>query len=82
MSFQWMGVVICAVACFGVAPIYFPMWGGLLCGPVKGATEEDYYYAEYTPAEREAGHHLASSNFVRPSFSYPLPLTPLQNNTL
>jgi NNP family nitrate/nitrite transporter-like MFS transporter len=40
------------------------MWGGLLCGPVKGATEEDYYYAEYTPAERDAGHHLAASNFA------------------
>ncbi|CAL8471937.1 g11479 [Coccomyxa elongata] len=63
-SFKWMGVVICAVACLGVAPIYFPMWGGLLCGPVKGATEEDYYYSEYTPAEREAGHHLAASNFA------------------
>lgn len=65
-SFKWMGCVICAVACLGVAPIYFPMWGGLLCGPVKGATEEDYYYSEYTPAEREAGHHLAASNFVSP----------------
>ena len=63
-SFKWMGCVICAVALFGVAPIYFPMWGGLLCGPKKGVTEEDYYFAEYTPAEREAGHHLASSKFV------------------
>lgn len=65
-AFKYLGCVICAVACFGVAPIYFPMWGGLLCGPVKGATEEEYYFSEYTPAEREAGHHLASSNFVRP----------------
>ena len=65
-SFKWMGCVICAVAMFGVAPIYFPMWGGLLCGPKKGATEEDYYFSEYTPAEREAGHHLASSKFVSP----------------
>jgi hypothetical protein len=63
-SFKWMGCVICAVAMFGVAPIYFPMWGGLICGPKKGVTEEDYYFSEYTPAEREAGHHLASSKFV------------------
>ena len=65
-SFKWMGCVICAVAMFGVAPIYFPMWGGLLCGPKAGATEEDYYFSEYTPAEREQGHHLASSKFVSP----------------
>ena len=72
-SFKWMGCVICFVAMVGVAPIYFPMWGGLVCGPKKGATEEDYYFSEYTPAEREAGHHLASSAFVSfPSWlSYP-----------
>ena len=63
-SFKWMGCVICFVAMVGVAPIYFPMWGGLVCGPKKGYTEEDYYFSEYTPAEREAGHHLASSKFV------------------
>ena len=38
-SFKWLGCVICAVAAFGVAPIYFPMWGGLIFPPVKGATE-------------------------------------------
>ena len=59
-----MGVVICFVAMFGVAPIYFPMWGGLIFPAKKGVTEEDYYYSEYSPAEREAGHHLAASNFV------------------
>ncbi|CAL5220962.1 g3068 [Coccomyxa viridis] len=63
-SFKWMGCVICFVAMVGVAPIYFPMWGGLICGPKKGYTEEDYYFSEYTPAEREAGHHLASSKFA------------------
>lgn len=61
-----MGCVIIAVAMIGVAPIYFPMWGGLLCGPKKDVTEEDYYFSEYTPAERKAGHHLASSAFVSP----------------
>ena len=86
-SFKWMGCVICAVAMFGVAPIYFPMWGGLVCGPKKGVTEEDYYFSEYTPAEREAGHHLASSKFVSslaPSLfwqSVPLPLKALLHMT-
>jgi len=45
------------------------MWGGLFCGPIKGATEEDYYYSEYSPAEREMGHHLAASNFVSACYS-------------
>jgi len=65
-AFKWMGCVIVLVACVGVAPLYFPMWGGLFCGPKPGVTEEDYYYSEYTPKEREEGLHLAASNFVRP----------------
>ena len=65
-AFKWMGCAIIFVACVGVAPLYFPMWGGLFCGPQPGVTEEDYYYAEYSPAEREKGMHLAASNFVRP----------------
>ena len=81
-SFKWMGCVICFVAMVGVAPIYFPMWGGLICGPKKGYTEEDYYFSEYTPAEREAGHHLASSKFVSslPSACDTLPLTAGDNS--
>ena len=65
-AFKWMGCAIIFVACVGVAPLYFPMWGGLFCGPKPGVTEEDYYYSEYTPKEREEGLHLAASNFVRP----------------
>ena len=34
---------MCVVAVVGVAPVYFPMWGGLIMGPKKGATEEEYY---------------------------------------
>lgn len=34
---------MCIVAMIGVAPVYFPMWGGLILGPKKGATEEEYY---------------------------------------
>jgi NNP family nitrate/nitrite transporter-like MFS transporter len=31
--------------------IYFPMWGGMFFPARKNVTEEDYYLAEYTPAE-------------------------------
>ena len=63
-AFKWMGVVMIAVAFFGVGGQYFPMWGGMLFPARKGYTEEDYYFAEYSGAEREKGMHLASSAFV------------------
>ena len=53
-----------AVACIGVGGQYFPMWGGMFCPARKGYTEEDFYFAEYSAAEREHGLHLASSAFV------------------
>ena len=63
-AFKWMGVVMIAVAFFGVGGQYFPMWGGMFFPARKGYTEEDYYFAEYSAAERERGMHLASSAFV------------------
>ena len=63
-AFKWMGVVMIAVACIGVGGQYFPMWGGMLLPAKKGVTEEDYYFAEYSAAEREQGLHMASSAFV------------------
>ena len=38
----------------------------MLCPPKKGFTEEDYYFGEWSAAEREAGEHLAAMKFVRP----------------
>ena len=55
----------CCIAVLCVPPLYFPMWGGMFLPAKKGVTEEDYYYSEYTEAEREQGLHLASSHFVR-----------------
>ena len=52
------------VALIGVGGQYFPMWGGMFFPARKNATEEDYYFAEYSAAERERGLHLASSAFV------------------
>ena len=63
-AFKWMGVVMIAVAFIGVGGQYFPMWGGMFFPARKGYTEEDYYFAEYSAAERERGLHLASSAFV------------------
>lgn len=59
-----MGVVMIGVSCIGVGCQYFPMWGGMFFPAKKGATEEDYYFAEYSAAEREQGLHMASSAFV------------------
>ena len=63
-AFKWMGVVMICVSCIGVGGQYFPMWGGMFFPAKSGATEEDYYFAEYNSAEREKGLHLASSAFV------------------
>ena len=75
-SFKWMGVVMIAVAFIGVGGQYFPMWGGMFFPARKGYTEEDFYFAEYSSAEREQGLHLASSAFVSPCWSIP-PLPPV-----
>ena len=37
----------------------------MLCPPKKGYTEEDYYFGEWTAAERENGEHMAVVKFVR-----------------
>ena len=37
----------------------------MLCPPKKGYTEEDYYFGEWSAAERENGEHLTVVKFVR-----------------
>ncbi|KAM7487285.1 hypothetical protein LguiB_024769 [Lonicera macranthoides] len=50
--------------------IYFPQWGGMLCGPSsKGTTEEDYYMSEWNSEEKENGFHKASLKFASNSRS-------------
>ncbi|XP_058091900.1 high affinity nitrate transporter 2.5-like [Magnolia sinica] len=46
--------------------IYFPQWGGMLCGPSTkdNATEEEYYISEWNAKEKEKGCHLASLKFA------------------
>ena len=48
---------------------YFPMWGSMLTGPREGATEEDYYMAEYTAEERASGLADAAMKFANESKS-------------
>ncbi|KAL3636364.1 hypothetical protein CASFOL_020911 [Castilleja foliolosa] len=64
-----MGVMI--ICCtLVIALIYFPQWGGMLCGPSsKGATEEDYYMNEWTLGEKEQGFHGPSLKFSENSRS-------------
>ncbi|PKA55552.1 High affinity nitrate transporter 2.5 [Apostasia shenzhenica] len=58
-----MGAVI--IACtFSVAFIFFPQWGGMLCGPRKGCLAEDYYAAEWSEEEKSKGFHLQSLKFA------------------
>jgi NNP family nitrate/nitrite transporter-like MFS transporter len=67
-ALKWLGCMICGctmMICF----LWWPQWGGMFCGPKAGVTEEDYYYAEWSAAEREAGKHLASSKFANESKS-------------
>jgi len=52
---RYTGIVVAAVTLVLVPVIYFPMWGGMFCGPKEGVTEEDYYGAEFTPEERAQG---------------------------
>ena len=36
----------------------------MLCPAKKGYSEEDYYFSEWTAAEKERGEHLAVMKFV------------------
>lgn len=67
-SYKWMGVMTILVAAT-IWLIYFPMWGGIAL-PAKGnVTEHDYYFADWTEAERAEGKHLAVMKFANESRS-------------
>jgi NNP family nitrate/nitrite transporter-like MFS transporter len=48
--------------------VHFPPWGGMVTCPSR-VTEEDYYGAEWTEAEKETGIHLPSLQFAANSWS-------------
>ena len=64
LGLRWMGVVSCVIAVLAVPPLHWPPWGSMFLPARCGATEEDYYFREYTEAERAQGLHLVSSHFV------------------
>merc|ERR1712241_987531 len=64
----YMGVMIVCVTLL-VIPTYFPMWGGMFCGPKQGVTEEDYYLAAFTEEEKEAGVASSVVKFARQAAS-------------
>ncbi|KAG0456577.1 hypothetical protein HPP92_024365 [Vanilla planifolia] len=64
ISLMGIAMVGCALC---VAVLYFPQWGGMLCKPRKGFTEEDYYMAEWNKREKEEGRHEASLKFAENS---------------
>lgn len=67
-GFIWMGVMM--LAALQLLPLLrFPAWGGMLSGPSRGASEESYYVAEYTVAERAEGVHLSALKFAHESRS-------------
>jgi NNP family nitrate/nitrite transporter-like MFS transporter len=61
-----MGVMI--ICCtLPILLIYFPQWGGMLCGPsssVGNNPEEEYYMSEWNSTEKEKGYHKASLKFA------------------
>ncbi|KAH7297097.1 hypothetical protein KP509_26G053300 [Ceratopteris richardii] len=61
---------ILSICCTVVAStLYFPQWGGMLCGPSKSidATEESYYRREWSSEEESKGMHIASVKFAHNS---------------
>ena len=64
----YMGIMVMCVTLL-VVPVYFPMWGGMLCGPREGVVEEDYYLGEFSEEERAAGMADAAMKFAQESKS-------------
>lgn len=67
-SYKYMGIASLIVAQLALL-LYFPMWGGAFFPAKKGVTEEDYYFADWTEAERAEGLHLTVMKFANESKS-------------
>jgi NNP family nitrate/nitrite transporter-like MFS transporter len=61
-AFKWMGVMAVGIACLQLF-LWFPQWGGTVLPAKKGATEEEYYFSEYSEKERAEGLHLQCAKF-------------------
>lgn len=67
-GFFWLGIMVIGMTSL-YSLVYFPQWGGMFCAAKPGITEEDYYCAEYTAAERAEGLHNNSLKFAMESKS-------------
>ena len=65
---SYMGAMIIGVTLL-VIPIYFPMWGGMFCGPKEGVTEADYYLADFTEEEKASGIAASVAKFAKEAAS-------------
>merc|ERR1712100_960237 len=68
LGITYLGIMIIAVTLL-VIPIYFPMWGGMFCGPKGGVTESDYYLADFTEEEKAAGIAASVAKFAKEAAS-------------
>ncbi|KAL9257883.1 High affinity nitrate transporter 2.5-like protein [Drosera capensis] len=66
LGITYMGIMI--VCCtLAIVLTYFPMWGGMFCGPRPHYSEEEYYLAEWDDDEKKNGHHENSVKFAENS---------------
>ncbi|GMH44852.1 hypothetical protein BSKO_12804 [Bryopsis sp. KO-2023] len=62
-ALTYTGVSVFFVTLF-IPFLYFPMWGGMCQAPREGATEEEYYLAEFTHEEIGRGMARLSMKFA------------------
>ncbi|KAL9240967.1 hypothetical protein vseg_015130 [Gypsophila vaccaria] len=66
LGITYMGIMI--IACtLPIAFIYFPMWGGMFCGPNSEVSEVDYYLKEWNSDEQHENLHRVSLKFAETS---------------
>lgn len=62
-GFVWMGITV-LVLTSTLLLLYFPQWGGMVCRPQQGCSEESYYLKEWSQSERAEALHLPALAFA------------------
>ncbi|XP_074283870.1 high affinity nitrate transporter 2.5-like [Silene latifolia] len=68
LGISYMGIMMIACS-IPITLIYFPQWGGMLCGPKSEVTEVDYYMKEWDSQEQQQDLHQVSLKFADSSKS-------------